>query len=166
MGDVIGRLFSEFAITLAVTIVISAVVSLTLVPMLCARSCAHRRERQPSRFERISERLFDKHARRATNAALRWVLEHQRADAGRRADHGRRSRCILYMVIPKGLFPTQDVGVIQGIKRGRQLGLVQAMVQRQQGARRRDPERSGRRRADVVTSASTGPNRRSTTAAS
>ena len=70
MGGVIGRLFSEFAVTLAVTIVISAIVSLTLVPMLCARMLRRKAERQPSRFERISEGLFDRRSRPTPRAAL------------------------------------------------------------------------------------------------
>ena len=113
MGGVIGRLFSEFAVTLAVTIVLSAVVSLTLVPMLCARMLRRQSERSPSRFERISESLFDK-TLAGYESGLRWVMRHQTLTlivflitvvlTG-----------ILYVVIPKGLFPVQDVGVIQGI---------------------------------------------------
>jgi multidrug efflux pump len=110
---VIGRLFSEFAVTLAVTIVISAVVALTLVPMLCARILRRKAERAPSRFERISEGFFDR-TLGAYEKGLRWVLKHQPLTlivaavtlvltAG------------LYVLIPKGLFPVQDVGVIQGI---------------------------------------------------
>ena len=78
MGGVIGRLFSEFAVTLAVTIVISAVVSLTLVPMMCARILRRKAERKPSRFEQISEGLFDR-----TLAAYR-----ARPDAGCSATRG------------------------------------------------------------------------------
>ena len=113
MGGVIGRLFSEFAVTLAVTIVLSAVVSLTLVPMMCSRILKRKAERSPSRFERISEGLFDK-TLAAYEGGLRWVLRHQRltlivavitiALTG-----------FLYVVIPKGLFPVQDIGVIQAI---------------------------------------------------
>ena len=113
MGGVIGRLFSEFAVTLAVTIVLSAVVSLTLVPMMCSRILKRKAERTPSRFERISEGLFDK-TLAAYEGGLRWVLRHQRltlivalitiALTG-----------FLYVVIPKGLFPVQDIGVIQAI---------------------------------------------------
>ena len=113
MGGVIGRLFSEFAVTLAVTIVLSAVVSLTLVPMMCSRILKRKAERSPSRFERISEGLFDK-TLAAYESGLRWVLRHQRltlivavitiALTG-----------FLYVVIPKGLFPVQDIGVIQAI---------------------------------------------------
>ena len=76
MGGVIGRLFSEFAVTLAVTIVISAMVSLTLVPMMCARMLRRKAEGGPSRFEQVSERLFDR-TLAAYERGLRWVLGHQ-----------------------------------------------------------------------------------------
>src|SRR6202000_1435677 len=76
MGGVIGRLFSEFAVTLAVTIVISAIVSLTVVPMLCARMLRAQAERAPSRFERVSERFFDR-TLAAYERGLKWVLRHQ-----------------------------------------------------------------------------------------
>src|SRR5580700_880409 len=113
MGGVIGRLFSEFAVTLAVTIVLSAVVSLTLVPMMCARILRRKAERKPSRFERISENLFDrtlKHYERG----LVWVLGRQTLTLVV-ATITVVLTGILYVVIPKGLFPVQDVGVIQGI---------------------------------------------------
>ena len=113
MGGVIGRLFSEFAVTLAVTIVISAVVSLTLVPMMCARILRRKAERQPSRFERISEGIFD-HTLAAYESGLKWVLEHQPLTLGL-ATVTVILTGLLYVVIPKGLFPVQDVGVIQGI---------------------------------------------------
>ena len=77
MGGVIGRLFSEFAVTLAVTIVLSGVVSLTLVPMMCARILRRKAERHPSRFERISEGLFDK-TLAAYERGLRWVMRTRR----------------------------------------------------------------------------------------
>jgi multidrug efflux pump len=113
MGGVIGRLFSEFAVTLAVTIVISAVVSLTLVPMMCARILKRKDERSPSRFERISEGLFDK-TLGAYERGLRWVLEHQGLTLIV-ATVTVILTGIMYVEIPKGLFPVQDVGVIQGI---------------------------------------------------
>ena len=129
MGGVIGRLFSEFAVTLAVTIVLSAVVSLTVVPMLCARILRAQAERHPSRFERISESLFNK-TLDAYERGLRWVLDHQTLTlvvfvvtvvlTG-----------LLYVVIPKGLFPVQDVGVLQGISVADNSISYQAMVRRQ-----------------------------------
>ncbi|HTW89089.1 MAG TPA: efflux RND transporter permease subunit [Candidatus Binataceae bacterium] len=129
MGGVIGRLFSEFAVTLAITIVLSAVVSLTLVPMLCARMLRRESERHPSWFERNSENLFDQ-TRGAYERGLRWVLQHQGLTlvvaiitVGLTA--------FLYVVIPKGLFPIQDVGVIQGISVADNSVSYQAMSARQ-----------------------------------
>ncbi len=113
MGGVIGRLFSEFAVTLAVTIVISAIVSLTLVPMMCARILRRKAERRPSRFEELNERLFDR-TLKAYERGLTWVLAHQRLTL-LVATVTVLLTALLYIVIPKGLFPIQDVGVIQGI---------------------------------------------------
>ncbi|MFM0220763.1 efflux RND transporter permease subunit [Paraburkholderia dipogonis] len=129
MGGVIGRLFSEFAITLAVTIVISAVVSLTVVPMLCARLLRAQAQRHPSRFERISEGLFDK-TLAAYERGLRWVLDHQMLTLVV-ALITVALTAILYIVIPKGLFPVQDVGVIQGISVADNSVSYTAMVRRQ-----------------------------------
>src|ERR1700722_12125920 len=113
MGGVIGRLFSEFAVTLAVTIVISGVVSLTLVPMLCARLLRAKGDRHPSRFELISESLFDK-TLAAYERGLRFVMARQTLTL---IVFGGTLflTVILYITIPKGLFPVQDVGVIQAI---------------------------------------------------
>jgi len=113
MGGVIGRLFSEFAVTLAVTILISAVVSLTLVPMMCSRILRPKAERKPSRFERISEGLFDK-TLAGYERGLRWVLGHETLTL-LVAVAMVALTAIVYIVIPKGLFPVQDVGVIQAI---------------------------------------------------
>src|SRR6202522_4341232 len=129
MGGVIGRLFSEFAVTLAVTIVISAVVSLTLVPMMCARILRRKAERRPSRFERISEGLFDK-TLATYERGLRWVMARQTLTLivflGTLI-----LTAIMYIVIPKGLFPVQDVGVIQGISIADNSVSYQAMATRQ-----------------------------------
>jgi len=129
MGGVIGRLFSEFAVTLAVTIVLSGVVSLTLVPMLCARLLRAQHDRHPSRFERISEGLFDK-TLAAYERGLRFVMARQTltllvflATVALTA--------VLYVVIPKGLFPVQDVGVIEGISIADNSVSYKAMVTRQ-----------------------------------
>ncbi|MFM0001712.1 efflux RND transporter permease subunit [Paraburkholderia dipogonis] len=129
MGGVIGRLFSEFAITLAVTIVISAVVSLTVVPMMCARLLRAQAQRHPSRFERFSEGLFDK-TLAAYERGLRWVLDHQTLTLVV-ALITVALTAILYIVIPKGLFPVQDVGVIQGISVADNSVSYTAMVRRQ-----------------------------------
>ena len=141
MGGVIGRLFSEFAVTLAVTVVISAVVSLTVVPMLCARILHAQAERHPSRFERLSERLFEK-TLAAYERGLRWVLEHQTSTL-LVACATVALTVILYVVIPKGLFPVQDVGVIQGISVADNSVAYKTMVERQSAladAILRDPD--------------------------
>jgi multidrug efflux pump len=129
MGGVIGRLFSEFAVTLAVTIVISGVVSLTLVPMLCARLLRAKGDRNPSRFERISENIFDK-TLAAYERGLRFVMARQTLTLivflGTLA-----LTVILYITIPKGLFPVQDVGVIQAISIADNSVSYTSMVDRQ-----------------------------------
>src|ERR1700723_2442269 len=129
MGGVIGRLFSEFAVTLAVTIVLSAVVSLTLVPMMCARILKRKAERSLSRFERISEGLFDK-TLAAYERGLSWVLEHQGLTLIV-ATVTVILTGIMYVEIPKGLFPVQDVGVIQGISVADNSVSYKAMAARQ-----------------------------------
>src|SRR6201996_8292920 len=129
MGGVIGRLFSEFAVTLSITILLSAVVSLTLVPMLCARLLKRQSDRNPSRFERISEGLFDK-TLAGYERGLRWVLGHQVLTLSV-AVITLVLTGILYIVIPKGLFPVQDVGVIQGISVADNSISYQAMATRQ-----------------------------------
>ncbi len=129
MAGVIGRLFSEFAVTLAVTIAISAVVSLTLVPMMCARILRRKAERRPSRFERVNEELFER-TLRSYERGLRWVLRHQRLTLAV-ATATVVLTAILYLTIPKGLFPVQDVGVIQGISIADNSVSYQAMAARQ-----------------------------------
>jgi len=129
MGGVIGRLFSEFAVTLAVTIVLSAVVSLTLVPMMCARILKRKAERRPSRFEQISERVFDK-TLATYDRGLRWVLGHQTLTLVV-ATVTVVLTALLYIAIPKGLFPVQDVGVIQAISVADNSVSYQAMAARQ-----------------------------------
>jgi multidrug efflux pump len=118
MGDVVGRLFSEFAITLAVTIVISAVVALTLVPMMCARILQSKAEQNPSWFERKSEavftRLIDSYGR-----GLTWVLGHARLTLAF-AVATLVVTVLIYVFIPKGFFPVQDTGVIEGITQAAQ----------------------------------------------
>ena len=113
MGDVVGRLFRQFAITLAVTIVISAIVSLTLVPMLSARWLKPESEMKPSRFAKRAEAIFDGVLGRY-DRALQWVLDRQTATL-LVAGATLLVTALLYFVIPKGLFPTQDTGVIQGV---------------------------------------------------
>ncbi|NIF86619.1 multidrug transporter subunit MdtC [Comamonas sp. Tr-654] len=144
MGGVIGRLFSEFAVTLALTIALSAVVSLTVVPMLCARILRARPERRPSRFEKASEALFNK-TLAAYERGLSWVLEHQGLTLIVAAITVIVT-VMLYIVIPKGLFPVQDVGVIQGISMADNSVSYKAMEQRQAAlatAILKDPDVSG-----------------------
>jgi multidrug efflux pump len=130
MGDVVGRLFREFAVTLAVTIVISAVVSLTLTPMMSARILKHTPDSQQTPLLSLVRRCVQPHD---------CVL---RADAEEGIANTRRSRCwsqwphsflqSLYIFIPKGFFPVQDTGVIQGISQAPEAVSFRAMSQKQQ----------------------------------
>ena len=113
MGDVVGRLFREFAITLAVTIVISAVVSLTLVPSLSARWLKAKKDEKESEFERRSEKLFND-VLAYYDRWLQWVLDRQQLTIIV-ALATLAVTALLYIIIPKGLFPTQDTGVLQGV---------------------------------------------------
>jgi multidrug efflux pump len=129
MGDVVGRLFHEFAITLAVTIVISAVISLTLVPMMCAKLIRRRPD--------VERSGFDLHAERAFNAiielyglALRWVLDRQPLTLAV-AVLTLAVTIGLYVLIPKGFFPVQDTGMIQGISEASQSISYEAMAKLQ-----------------------------------
>ena len=117
MGDVVGRLFREFAVTLAITILISAVVSLTLVPMMSAR-WLKRAEKKRSGLGAQRAALLRPRDRSATTTALGWVLDHQRHHAAGRAGSRFALTVLLYVVIPKGLFPTQDTGQLQAPRRG------------------------------------------------
>jgi multidrug efflux pump len=113
MGDVVGRLFRQFAITLAVTIVISAVVSLTLVPTLSARWLRSHDRAKESRLGRRAEAIFDDVLARY-DRGLQWVLDRQMATMIV-ATATVAVTVLLYILIPKGLFPTQDTGLIQGV---------------------------------------------------
>jgi multidrug efflux pump len=131
MGDVVGRLFREFAITLAVTILISAIVSLTLVPMLCAlllKQVTH--EKRPSEFGRRFLTLFagvmDRYGR-----MLNWVLDRQPLTLAV-AISTLVFTALLYLLIPKGFFPVQDTGLIQGISAAGGTVSFAAMADRQQ----------------------------------
>jgi len=113
MGDVVGRLFHEFAITLAIAIVISAVVSLTLVPMMCARLLKPPSGRRQGWLARRSETVFDGIAE-AYASALRWVLDRQALTL--LVAVGTLALTVyLYIVIPKGFFPVQDTGAISAV---------------------------------------------------
>ena len=130
MGDVVGRLFHEFAITLAVTIIISAFVALTLVPMLCAKLLRHRTVAQRTRFDLASERGFNWIIKQYARA-LDVVLEHQPLTL-LAAIATLVLTCLLYVEIPKGFFPLQDTGAIQGISEASQEISFAAMTERQQ----------------------------------
>jgi len=130
MGDIVGRLFREFAVTLSVTILVSAVVSLTLTPMMCSKLLKHKPEASQGRLYRASERAFE------------WVI----------ASYGRTLKCVLgwqtmtllvaiatlglttllFIYIPKGFFPVQDTGVIQGVSEAAQTVSFQEMANEQQ----------------------------------
>ncbi|HTW78999.1 MAG TPA: efflux RND transporter permease subunit [Terracidiphilus sp.] len=129
MGDVVGRLFREFAVTLAVTIVISAVVSLTLTPMMCSRILRHDPEEQQTRFYRWSQSMFDgliAFYGRTLRVVLRYQTITLLVAAGTLV-----LTVYLYIVIPKGFFPVQDTGVIQGISQASQSISFAAMAEKQ-----------------------------------
>ena len=130
MGDVVGRLFHEFAITLAVAILISAVVSLTLTPMLCARLLKHTPEESHGWLYRATGRAFEVTIRRY-GQMLNWVLDRQFATLLVFGITLALSAW-LYFVAPKGFFPLQDTGVIQGITEASQSSSFGAMAERQQ----------------------------------
>ena len=130
MGDVVGRLFREFAITLAVAILISAVVSLTLTPMMCARLLKHTPAEKQSRFYRLTGKWFDAIIRRY-GEMLNWVLDRQFATL-MVATGTVALTVLLYIFVPKGFFPVQDTGVIQGISEAPQSVSFASMAERQQ----------------------------------
>ena len=129
MGDVVGRLFREFAITLGVTILISAVVSLTLTPMMCSRMLRHTPVEKQNRLYRLTEDWF-KRTIDAYGRSLRWVLAHKTPTL-------IVAVCIVllsvaqYIEIPKGFFPTQDTGIIQGITQAPESISFPAMAEKQ-----------------------------------
>jgi multidrug efflux pump len=130
MGDVVGRLFREFAITLGVTIVISAVVSLTLTPMMCARLLKHIPPEKQGKLYHASEEMYHKVINQY-GQSLQWVLRHQNLTL-----MVALSTLILtvglYIFAPKGFFPIQDTGIIQGISEAPQSISFPAMAKRQQ----------------------------------
>ena len=131
MSDVVGRLFREFAITLSVAILISAFVSLTLTPMMCARLLKPEdHQRRQGAFMRWVETSFDRLIARY-DVALQWVLERQRLTL-QVALGTLVLTVLLYVAIPKGFFPIEDTGVIQGITEADQSVSFAAMSERQQ----------------------------------
>lgn len=134
MGDVVGRLFREFAVTLSITILISAIVSLTLTPMMCARLLRERRAEQPGRFSQASQRMLDRIIA-GYGRSLQWVLRRQRATLV--VTGGTLGlTLLLFLLIPKGFFPLQDTGVILGITEGPQAVSFGTMGERQQALAR------------------------------
>jgi multidrug efflux pump len=130
MGDIVGRLFREFAVTLAVTILISAIVSLTLTPMMCARLLRHKPEAQQGWFYRVSEHVLQR-VIGVYGKTLQWVLKRQTATLLVAA--GTLVLTVwLYIIVPKGFFPVQDTGVIQGISEAPPTTSFPAMAARQQ----------------------------------
>ncbi len=130
MGDIVGRLFREFAVTLSVTILVSAVVSLTLTPMMCAKILKHKPEAQQGRFFRASERGFEAIIS-LYGKTLTWVLRHQTLTLFV-AVATLASTVILFIKVPKGFFPIQDTGVIQGVSEAEQTIAFEAMKERQE----------------------------------
>jgi len=130
MGDVVGRLFREFAVTLAVTIVVSAIVSLTLTPMMASRILKQHKKGQQGRFYQVTERAFDSMIA-FYGRTLKFVLRFQTITL-------LIALCtliltiFLYIIIPKGFFPVQDTGIIQGISQAPPTIGSKAMAQKQQ----------------------------------
>ena len=141
MGDVVGRLFREFAITLAITILISGVVSLTLVPMMSARWLRSHEEEKPNAMARRTQAFFDRVIVHYGHA-LDWVMLRQGLTL-LVALATLVLTAVLYIVIPKGLFPTQDTGQLQARVEMRQDISYERMAELQQAAAReilRDPD--------------------------
>jgi multidrug efflux pump len=131
MGDIVGRLFREFAVTLSVTILVSACVSLTLTPMMCSRLLKSKAdEKKQGRLFAATERVYDR-VIQFYGRTLQTILRHQTATmfvaAGTLA-----LTILLYVLVPKGFFPVQDTGVIQGISDAAQNISFTAMAERQQ----------------------------------
>src|SRR5437879_2220054 len=134
MGDIVGRLFREFAVTLAVTILVSAVVSLTLTPMMCAKLLRHQKESEQGWFYRSSERWFNSIIA-FYGRTLKFVLRYRTTTLV--VTVGTLVATIfLYVIVPKGFFPVQDTGVILGVSEAPQDVSFRAMAERQQALAR------------------------------
>ena len=129
MGDIVGRLFREFAVTLSVTILVSAIVSLTLTPMMCSRLLRAKSDAKPHRLYDASERVFNR-VIEIYGRTLQWVLKRQGATLFVAAAMLVLT-IWLYIIVPKGFFPVQDTGVIQGISDAAQNISFTAMADRQ-----------------------------------
>jgi len=130
MGDIAGRLFRQFAVTLAVTIILSAVVSLTLTPMMAARILKHKPESEQGKFYHYSEKIFQDIIA-FYGRTLRWVLRYQTITL-LVAVATLALTVVLYITIPKGFFPTQDTGIIQGISQASPSISFASMTEKQQ----------------------------------
>jgi multidrug efflux pump len=129
MGDIVGRLFREFAVTLAVTILVSAVVSLTLTPMMCAKLLRYKDPAKQGRFYKASENFYER-VIEYYGRTLKWVLKHQTATL--LVTLGTLVlTLLLYVYVPKGFFPVQDTGVLMGITEGPENISFPALSQRQ-----------------------------------
>jgi multidrug efflux pump len=134
MGDIVGRLFREFAVTLAVTILVSAFVSLTLTPMMSAKLLKHTPENQQTTFYRKSEEFFE-YVIKKYAVGVRWVLRHQTLTL--LVTLGTFLLTVyLFLIVPKGFFPVQDTGVLLGITEAPQTVSFNAMSSRQQALAR------------------------------
>ena len=130
MGDIVGRLFREFAVTLAVTILVSAAVSLSLTPMMCAKLLKHHKEGEESRFYHLSEDYYNR-VIAFYGRTLKWVLRHQTITL--LVTFGTLVLTLfLYVIVPKGFFPVQDTGVILGVAEAPDNISFKALAQRQQ----------------------------------
>ena len=141
MTGIVGRLFQEFAITLSVSVVVSAIVSLTLTPMMCSRLLKPEHEENHGRFYKATERMFDGMLH-LYDVGLKWVLRHQ-SFTMLVAFATLVATIWLYVIIPKGLLPQQDTGMILGVTDSAQTISFKAMVQRQREISeivRKDPD--------------------------
>ena len=141
MTGIVGRLFREFAITLSIAVAVSAVVSLTLTPMMCARLLKPESESKPSRFFVVTEGAF-KRLLHGYESGLKWVLRHQ-AFTLWMAIATLLGTIWLYLVVPKGLLPQQDTGMIVGVTDAGQTISFKAMVALQRAIAeivQRDPD--------------------------
>ena len=141
MGDIVGRLFREFAVTLAVTILVSAVVSLTLTPMMCGKLLRPKDPSKESKLFQASENLYDR-VIAFYGRTLKFVLRHQTTTL--LVTLGTLVLTLfLYVVVPKGFFPVQDTGVILGVSEAPQSVSFASLAQRQQALARvilQDPD--------------------------
>ena len=148
MGDIVGRLFREFAVTLSVTILLSAFISLTLTPMMCSLLLRQKGEEKHGRIYEASERIFN-NTIAFYGRTLKVVLQHQTLTL--LITFGTLVATIwLYIVVPKGFFPIQDTGVIMGISDAPESVSFSSMADRQAQAGGGHPERPGRRQPVVV----------------